>query len=127
MAVAVQEPTTSVDFVTEAVVANHRARVEPLVELSLAELIDTPVAVGSTRAIMAPDAHTVEVVLDAETPLFYMSEVAWQIAREGLSLNVLVSLDRLGDAHHELRGTPATIQGWWIADDAVHFAGYEIP
>ena len=127
MAVAVQEPTTDVDFVTGAVVANHRARVEPSVELSLAEIIDTPVEVGATRAVMAPDARTVEVVLDVETPMFAMSEVAWQIQREGLSLNVLVGLDRLGEAHIELRGAPCTLQGWWIADDDVRFTGYEIP
>ena len=127
MAVAVQEPTTDVDFVTGAVVANHRARVEPSVELSLAEIIDTPVEVGATRAVMAPDARTVEVVLDVETPMFAMSEVAWQIQREGLSLNVLVGLDRLGEAHIELRGIPCTLQGWWIADDDVRFTGYEIP
>ena len=127
MAVAVQEPTTDVDFVTGAVVANHRARVEPSVELSLAEIIDTPVEVGATRAVMAPDARTVEVVLDVETPMFAMSEVAWQIQREGLSLNVLVGLDRLGEAHIQLRGTPCTLLGWWIADDDVRFTGYEIP
>lgn len=127
MAVAVQEPTTSVDFVTGAVVANHRARVEPSVELSLAELIDSPVEMGSTRLVMAPEAGTVEVVLDSGTPLFSMAEVAWGLYGDGHRVNVLVSLDRLGDAHHELRGTPCTIQGWWIADDDVHFAGYEIP
>ena len=127
MAVAVQEPTTDVDFVTSAVVTNHRARVEPSVELSLAEVIETPVEVGSTRAVMAPAANSVEVVLDAETPLFAMSEVAWQLQREGLVMNVLVSLDRLGEAHMELRGTPCTLQGWWISDDDVRFTGYEIP
>ncbi len=127
MAVAVQEPTTDVDFVTGAVVANHRARVEPFVELSLAEIIDSPIEVGATRAVMAPEARTVEVVVDAETPLFVMAEVAWQIQREGLSMNVLVALDRLGEAHGELRGTPCTLQGWWIADDDVRFTGYEIP
>ena len=93
----------------------------------MAEIIDTPVEVGATRAVMAPDARTVEVVLDVETPMFAMSEVAWQIQREGLSLNVLVGLDRLGEAHIELRGTPCTLQGWWIADDDVRFTGYEIP
>ncbi|MGI9666409.1 MAG: hypothetical protein ACR2N2_04800 [Acidimicrobiia bacterium] len=127
MAVAVQEPTTSVDFVTGAVVANHRARVEPSVELSLAELIDSPIEVGSTRVVMAPELRSVEVVLDTDTPLFSMAEVAWGLHADGHVVNVLVSLDRLGDAHHELRGTPCTLQGWWIADDAVHFAGYEIP
>lgn len=127
MAVAVQEPTTSVDFVTEAVVANHLARIEPHLEVSLAELIKTPVEVGSIRAVIAPEARIVEVVLDGDSPIHTMTEVAWELSKDGLSLNLLVSLDRLGEAHLELRGTPCTLQGWWFEDDTVHFAGYERP
>lgn len=127
MAVAVQEPTTSVDFVTEAVVANHRARVEPPVELTLAELFDAPAEVGAIRGIMAPSARSVEVVVDEESSLHLMNEVAWRLYAEGLALNVLIDLPRLGEAHQELRGTPCTLQGWWIADDDVHFAGFETP
>jgi hypothetical protein len=127
MAVAVQEPTTSVDFVTGAVVANHRARVEPPVELTLAELIDAPVEVGAIRGIMAPTDRSVEVVVDEESSLHLMNEVAWRLHAEGMSLNVLVELARLGEAHHELRGTPCTLQGWWIEGDRVHFAGFETP
>lgn len=127
MAVAVQEPTTSVDFVTGAVVANHRARVEPPVELTLAELIDAPVEVGAIRGVMVPTTRSVEVVVDEESSLHLMNEVAWRLHAEGMSLNVLVGLARLGDAHQELRGTPCTLQGWWVDDDDVHFAGFETP
>lgn len=127
MAVAVQEATTSVDFVIEAVVANHRARVEPSTELTLAEIIDVPVEVGALRAVMAPDSRTVEVVVDAETSLHAINGAAWSVAAEGLSLNVLVDLGRLGEAHWELRGSPCTLQGWWFADDDVCFAAYERP
>jgi len=127
MAVAVQEPTTSVDFVTGAVVANHRARVEPPVELTLAELIDAPVEVGAIRGVMAPAARSVEVVVDEDSSLHLMNEVAWRLHAEGMTLNVLVGLARLGDAHHELRGTPCTLQGWWIDDGDVHFAAFETP
>lgn len=127
MAVAVQEATTNVDFVIEAVVANHRARVEPSTELTLAEIIDAPVEVGALRAVMAPGARTVEVVVDAETSLHVINGAAWSVAAQGLSLNVLVSLDRLGEAHGELRGAPCTLQGWWFSDEDVWFAAYERP
>ncbi|MGI9585182.1 MAG: hypothetical protein ACR2N7_06280 [Acidimicrobiia bacterium] len=127
MAVAVQEATTSVDFVTEAVVLNHQARVEPSVEMTLAELVETPKELGAVRAVVASHAHTVEVVLDAESPIHALAEVAWGLDSENLHLNVLVSLDRLGEAHGELRGTPCTLQGWWFEDESVHFTGYERP
>lgn len=127
MAVAVAEPSTRVDFVTEAVLANYRARVETAVEVSLAELVDAPRAVGALRGVMAPTSHLVEVVLDDESPLHELSEVAWRLERDGLHLNVLIALSRLGEAHSELRGTPCTLQGWWFNDDDVHFAGFERP
>ena len=127
MAVAVQEATTSVDFVIGAVLANHHARVEPSTELTLAELIDVPVDVGALRAVMAPGARTVEVVVDAESSLHLINAAAWSIAGQGLALNVLVNLERLGEAHWELRGAPCTLQGWWFADDDVCFAAYERP
>jgi hypothetical protein len=127
MAVAVQEATTSVDFVTEAVVLNHRARVEPSVEMTLAELVETPKELGAVRAVVASHTHTVEVVLDAESPIHALGEVAWGLDAENLHLNVLVSLDRLGEAHGELRGTPCTLQGWWFDDESVQFTGHERP
>ncbi|MDJ0790633.1 MAG: hypothetical protein QNJ71_01935 [Acidimicrobiia bacterium] len=127
MAVAVQESTTSVDFVVGAVVENHRARVEPSRALTLAEIIDAPVDVGAVRAVMAPAAASVEIVADAESSLHQLNAAAWGIAAQGLAVNVLVSLDRLGEAHSELRGAPCTLQGWWMHDGEVHFAGYERP
>jgi hypothetical protein len=127
MAVAVQEPTTSVDFVAEAVLDVYRAHVEEATQMSLAEFIDSPRSVGAIRAIVASEAHTVEVVLDDDSPTHSLCDVAWIVADRGWHLNVLVSLDRLGDAHTELRGTPCTLQGWWLDDDTVRFAGYERP
>jgi hypothetical protein len=127
MAVAVQESITSVDMVTEAVLEVYRARVDEANEMALAEFIDAPKVVGSMRAIVAPRERAVEVVLDGDSSPEDLIEVAWVLADRAWNLNVLVSLDRLGESHTALRGTPATLQGWWIADDAVHFAGYERP
>jgi hypothetical protein len=127
MAVAVQEPTTSVDFVAEAVLDVYRARVEEATHMSLAEFIDSPRLVGAYRAIVSSESHIVEVILDAESPIHDLSEVAWTVAARGWHCNVLVSLDRLGLAHTELRGSPCSLQGWWFEDESVHFTGYERP
>lgn len=127
MAVAVAESGTGVDFVTGAVMFSYRARVESASEITLAEIIDAPRSVGALRAVLARNAHNVEVILDQETPIHEMGEVAWRLDGDGLHLNVLVSLDRLGEAHGELRGTPCSLQGWWFEDDDVHFTGYETP
>ncbi len=124
MAVAVQEPTTSVDFVAETVLDVYRCHVEEATQMSLAEFIESPRSVGALRAIVASESRTVEVVLDEDSPVHTLCDVAWIIAGRGWSLNVLVRLDRLGDAHTELRGTPCTLQGWWLDDDTVRFADH---
>lgn len=127
MAVAVQEARTSVDFVTEAVLITHRAHVNDATEMSLAEFLDSPVDAGAVRAVVAERTRMVEIVLDADTDIEMLSEVAWTLDERAWMLNVIVSLDRLGDAHTALRGAPCTLQGWWFDDDAVRFAGFEKP
>ena len=127
MAVAVQEPTTNVDYVAEAVLDIYRSHVEEATHMSLAEFIDSPRAVGSIRAIVAQDSHTIEVVLDGDSGTEMLSEVAWTVAARGWHLNVLVNLSRLGDAHTTLRGTPCTLQGWWFGDEMVRFSSHERP
>jgi len=127
MAVAVAEPSTSIDYVTGAVLANYRARLDPAAEITLAEVMDPPKDVGTLRAVRCDATRTVEVVLDRESPIHAMAEVAWRLQRDAQQVVVLVSLDRLGEAHGELRGTPCTLQGWWFEDDDVHFTGFETP
>ena len=127
MAVAVQEARTSVDFVSEAVLAAHRAHVNEATEMSLAEFLDSPVDAGAVRAVVADKTRTVEVVLDEDTDVGILSEVAWALDERSWLLNVIVSLNRMGEAHTELRGTPCTLQGWWFDDDTVRFSGFERP
>ena len=127
MAVAVQEPTTNVDYVAEAVLDVYRSHVEEATHMSLAEFIDSPISVGAIRAIVAHDSHTVEVVLDGDSPTELLSEVAWTVAGRGWHLNVLVNLARLGDAHTALRGAPCSLQGWWFEGEMVRFSGHERP
>ena len=127
MAVAVQEPITSVDLVTEAVLVAYRAKIEDATEMTLAEVLGAPNPAGAVRAVVASKDRTVEVVLDDESHPDALANVAWSLDETSWKLNVIVALDRLGDAHTALRGTPSTLQGWWYEDDAVRFAGYERP
>jgi len=127
MAIAVEESRTSVDFVTEAVLAVHRAHVNDATEMSLAEFLDSPIAAGAVRAIVASKSRMVEIVLDEDTAIDLLAEVAWELDDRGWLLNVVISLNRLGEAHTALRGAPCTLQGWWFDDDAVRFAGFERP
>jgi hypothetical protein len=127
MAVAVQEARTSVDFVTEAVLVTHRGHVNDATEMSLAEFLESPVDAGAVRAVVAERTRMVEIVLDADTDIEMLSEVAWTLDERAWILNVIVSLDRLGEAHTALRGSPCTLQGWWFDDDSVRFAGFEKP
>jgi hypothetical protein len=127
MAVAVQEQRTSVDFVAEAVLTAHRGHIDEATEMSLAEFLDSPVDAGAVRAVVADGTRMVEIVLDGDTEIDMLSEVAWALNERAWALNVIVSLDRLGEAHTALRGTPCTLQGWWFDDDAVRFSGFERP
>ncbi|MDA2978805.1 MAG: hypothetical protein O3B42_03455 [Actinomycetota bacterium] len=127
MAVAVQEPITSVDLVTEAVVDVYRSHIEDATEMALAEFIDAPRSVGAVRAIVAPKGRIVEVVLDDDSDPDSLIDVAWVLDNRAWKLNVLVGLERLGEAHTALRGAPLTLQGWWYEDEGVRFAGFERP
>ena len=127
MAVAVQEPRTSVDFVSEAVLAAHRGHIDEATEMSLAEFLDSPIDAGAVRCVVASRSRMIEVVVDVETSIEMLSEVAWALDERSWMLNVIVSLDRLGEAHTALRGSPCTLQGWWFDDDTVRFAGFEKP
>lgn len=127
MAVAVQEARTSVDFVTEAVLVAHRAQVNDATEMSLAEFLESPVDAGAVRAVVAERTRTIEIVLDADTNIEMLAEVAWALDERAWMLNVVVSLERLGEAHTALRGTPCTLQGWWFDEDSVRFSGFEKP
>lgn len=127
MAVAVQESVTNVDMVTEAVLDVYRSRIEDATEMALAELVDAPKVVGSTRAIVASSERLIEIVVDDESDPGDLMEVVWAMAERSWRVNVLVQLAKLGGAHTELRGTPATLQGWWLDDDAVRFTSFERP
>jgi hypothetical protein len=77
--------------------------------------------------VVADRSRIVEIVLDSDTDIAMLAEVAWALDERAWLLNVIVSLNRLGEAHTALRGTPCTLQGWWFDEDSVRFAGFERP
>ncbi|MCB1247656.1 MAG: hypothetical protein KDB69_10345, partial [Acidimicrobiia bacterium] len=80
MAVAVQESMTSVDLVTEAVLDVYQSRIEDAAEMTLAEVVGSPVQAGATRAVVVGEDHMVEIVLDDEADPESLIDVAWTLS-----------------------------------------------
>lgn len=128
MAVAVQESMiTDVDRVTAATLEAYSRRRDLAAEMPLAELLKVPSDLGALRAVVGAADHTVEIVLDADVAAGSLAPAAWSLAAKGFQPIVLVSLERLGEAHEGLRGTPVRLQGWWTNGDSVAFGAFETP
>jgi len=128
MAVAVRESTiTDVDRVMEATLDVYARRCDLATEMPLAELLAVPSDLGTVRAVVGGADRTVEIVLDSDVDAGALASAAWALTAKGFSTVVLVSLDRLGEAHEGLRGTPCRLQGWWTTEDAVVFGAFETP
>ena len=127
MTVAVHETLTEVDRVTSATLDVYARRHDAAAEMPLAELLDVPKAVGSLRAVVAKSDRTIEVVVDEGVDNAALAAGLWALAGDGWRAVLLVALDRIGQAHVELRGTPCRLQAWWLAGDEVVFGGFEAP
>ena len=127
MAVAVHETLTEIDRVTAATLDVYARRRDLATEMPLAELLDVPKGLGSLRAIVASTERAIEIVVDAGVETSSLVAGVWALAAQGWQPVVLIALDRIGEAHAELRGTPCRLQGWWVVDDEVVFGGFETP
>jgi hypothetical protein len=127
MAVAVHDTLTEVDRVTAATLEVYARRRDLATEMPLAELLDVPKGLGSLRAVVASTERALEVVVDAGIDAGSLAPGLWALAAEGWQPVVLIALDRIGEAHTELRGTPCRLQAWWIVEDDVVFGGFETP
>jgi len=126
MAVAVRESAiTDVDRVTAATLDVYARRCDLATELPLAELLSVPSDLGALRAVVGATDRIVEVVLDSEIDVAAVAPAAWALTAKGFSIVVLVSLDRLGEAHEGLRGAPCSIQGWWATEAGIVFGAFE--
>ena len=126
MAVAVRESiVTDVDRVTAATLDVYARRRDLATEMPLAELLSIPSDLGALRAVVGATDRTVEIVLDAEVEAAAIAPSAWALAAKGFQPIVLVALDRIGEAHEGLRGTPCRLQAWWSSEDDVVFGAFE--
>lgn len=127
MAVAVHETLTEVDRVAAATLEVYARRRDLAAEMPLAELLDVPKGLGSLRAIVASTERAIEIVVDPGVDTGELPAGIWALAAKGWQPIVLVALDRIGEAHAELRGTPCRLQAWWVIDNEVVFGGFETP
>lgn len=126
MAVAVQESAiTDVDRVAGATLDVYVRRHDLATQMPLAELLNVPSSLGALRAVVGAAERTVEIVLDAEVDAAAAAPAVWSLFAKGFQPIVLISLDRLGEAHEGLRGTPCRLQGWWLREEAVVFGAFE--
>ena len=127
MAVAVRESmVTDVDRVTAATLDVYAKRRDLATEMPLAEILSVPSDLGALRAVVGASDRTVEIVLDAEVEAAAVAPSAWALAAKGFQPIVLVALDRIGEAHEGLRGTPCRLQPWWPSGDNVVFGAFEL-
>jgi len=126
MAVAVQESAiTDVDRVASATLDVYVRRHDLAVQMPLIELLAVPSDLGTLRAVVGSNDHTVEIILDAGIDPSTVAPAVWTLSHKGYQPVVLVSLDQLGPAHEGLRGTPCELQGWWVSDEIVVFGAPE--
>ena len=110
---------------TAATLDVYARRCDLAAEMPLAELLSVPSDLGALRAVVGSTHRTVEIILDADVEAAAVAPAAWALAAKGFATIVLVALDRLGEAHEGLRGTPCHLQGWWISADGVAFGAFE--
>ena len=127
MAVAVRETITDVDRVATAVLDSYAERGETALESQLVEFLDLPSKLGSIRTVTADSERVVEIVLDADMEAGALTPGIWRVHGRGWDVRVLVALDRIGQAHPELRGVPCLLQPYWFTDEGISFGACEIP
>lgn len=114
--------STTVDLVVDAVSRAYVAAVGTAVVGDDMTALDVP-----GRSVVAPDLGVVECVVDDDEAVADIGPAVSRLAAAGWAVTVLVPSARLGEAHRDLRGRPAMLQGWWIEDGSPHFGGHEIP
>ena len=128
MTATLQRENTSVSQVVKATVRVYARRHEPVVESWLAEMAGVPVtdALGFLSCVAAIDRRIVEIVLAPSAGLAGLASAIWHLAASGWRVVILAPAPRMGDAHIALRGTPCTLQPWWIEGEGVAFGELEL-
>jgi hypothetical protein len=77
--------------------------------------------------VVVSHERRVEVVLDPGADASTIVPDVARLADDGWTVVVLMELEAIGAAHPALRGSPCTLQPWWLAADDVQFGAHEIP
>lgn len=77
-------------------------------------------------AVLAPHQGVVEFFPSDRQSLAALGPVAASVTADGWNVAVLVSSERMGDAHRELRGFPVQLQSWWDDGERICFGGPEV-
>lgn len=129
MAVLIRQEVRPTAEVVQSTVVHYTRRQEPVVESWLTELTGEimPDELGFLSCIAAVDRRVVEVVVAPTTDMAGLNRAVWRLSARGWGVFVLVPSERLGDAHAVLRGTPCTLQGWWLETGRPTFGRFERP
>lgn len=117
---------TDTDRVVVEAARQYRLRHEPVEQMPLAEMV-TKGRVADVPSVVATRQRIVEVVVDDVRDLAPLVPSAWFLDENGWEVVVLAPLRLMGDAHRLLRGSPVTLQPWWLGDDGVLFGAFERP
>lgn len=103
---------------------------DSVMEMPISTLVDAPEfhdAPDAAMAVLVPDLHRCELVVDEDVPLGLLKPVAEMLSEEGWKVTVLVPSHRCGEAHHDLRGGRCRIQQYWLEGDLLRFGRPELP
>lgn len=79
-------------------------------------------------AIVLPHLRRIECVLDDQADMRRAEAQFQALLLRGWSVNALLPIRSLGEAHQALRGLRIHLQGWWtLADDRLRFTSPETP
>ena len=127
MALPATLPLGISERVADAVGDVYAEREHPIRVVGLRDLaVDAGVPAG-TLCLVADDAQTVEIVLSLGEDAASLRSPIGVLAEKEWAVTVLVPSERLGEAHHGLRGADCLLQSWWIEGDDVQFGGFERP
>jgi hypothetical protein len=125
VAIAAETIVPSADLLATVGAAYTRTGVT-VVETPVSAIVGEDTARGT--AVIAADLGIVECILPDDTPPASLASGVAGLAAAGWDVNVLVPLERLGEAHRGLRGRPTRLQAWWLdPEHGICFGKPEVP
>jgi hypothetical protein len=125
MAVVLEKTESATGRVALVAAWSHQRRAHLVIETSLGALVDAPL-LDPVAVVVVVELDVVEIVVDEMPDWASLEKAIRQLAANFSRVVVLAPSAAMGDAHRELRGTPATLQQWWFEGDVVRFGVEEL-